>query len=591
MNNTKEKLAYRWLLGQVVSARNSLIAALILGLLNAVLMILQASFLASIIHKVIIENIPVVSLEREFLLTFLVILLRGGCAWGREYFGFLAGAEVRRQIRQALLDKIRRLGPQFVGEQQAGSWSSIVVEQVEELQEFIARYLPQMVLAVAIPVIILVVVFPQSWIAGLIFLVTAPLIPVFMMFVGQKASEANRRNFQSLARLGGFFLDRLQGLETLRYFSTTEKAEKELAAASEDFRLQTMQVLRLAFLSSTILEFFASISIAMVAVYLGMSLLGHIEFGFYDASVSLYSGLFLLLLAPEFYQPLRELGTYYHAKAKAVGASESILEVINREEPEAFNGTGIISTDHELNLEVNDMSVKAPGTGITLLDSLSFKIEAGQKVAIIGSSGAGKTTLINTLMGFIPFEGLIALGGQSLSDTDLASWRKQIAWLGQHPLIIYGSVFENIAFGRKLTETQCRTALMKAQGADILEALPNGMHSILREEGSNLSVGQAQRIALARAIVEPVKLLVLDEPTASLDQASESLVLDALNVIGSECTVITITHRLNQLSFMDQVLMLKNGRLVADGSPEQLATDSPGYQEFLAAHRESLDND
>ncbi len=591
MNNTKEKLAYRWLLGKVVSARNSLIAALILGLLNAVLMILQASFLASIIHKVIIENIPVVSLEREFLLTLLVILLRGGCAWGREYFGFLAGAEVRRQIRQVLLDKIRRLGPQFVGEQQAGSWSSIVVEQVEELQEFIARYLPQMVLAVAIPVIILVVVFPQSWVAGLIFLITAPLIPVFMMFVGQKASEANRRNFQSLARLGGFFLDRLQGLETLRYFSVTEKAEKELAAASEDFRLQTMQVLRLAFLSSTILEFFASISIAMVAVYLGMSLLGHIEFGFYDASVSLYSGLFLLLLAPEFYQPLRELGTYYHAKAKAVGASESILEVINREEPEAFNGTGIISTDHELNLEVNDMSVKAPGTGITLLDSLSFNIEAGQKVAIIGSSGAGKTTLINTLMGFIPFEGLIALGGQSLSDTDLASWRKQIAWLGQHPLIIYGSVFENIAFGRKLTETQCRTALMKAQGADILEALPNGMHSILREEGSNLSVGQAQRIALARAIVEPVKLLVLDEPTASLDQASESLVLDALNVIGSECTVITITHRLNQLSFMDQVLMLKNGRLVADGSPEQLAADSPGYQEFQAAHRESLDND
>ena len=276
------------------------------------------------------------------------------CHWGKEFCGFRAGRQVREDIRSVLLNKLSRLGPLAVSTRPAGSWSSVVVEQVEELQEFVAHYLPQMVLAAAVPLIMLVVIFPQSWIVGMVFLVTAPLIPMFMIFVGGKAAEANRRNFKALSRLGGFFLDRIQGLETLRLFQRTDHAVSQLDDASEHFRTKTMSVLRLAFLSSTILEFFASIAIALIAVYLGMNFLGHISIG---GQVSLYTGLFLLLLAPDFYQPLRELGTYYHAKAKAIGAAEDIIAVMEQQEPAEHQGQKLLPKSRTFSLEAKNISV------------------------------------------------------------------------------------------------------------------------------------------------------------------------------------------------------------------------------------------
>ncbi|WP_066013197.1 heme ABC transporter permease/ATP-binding protein CydD [Endozoicomonas atrinae] len=602
MSQTTQKQAYRWLLRQIRPARQWLLVSMVLGLLNGVFLIVQASIMAGMIHRLVMESATREMLTEDFIWVLVLVIIRGVCAWGREFCGFRAGASVRVEVRKLLLDKLRRLGPLVIGERPAGSWSAIAVEQVEELHEFIAKYLPQMALAVMIPAIMLVVAFPQSWVVGIIFLGTAPLIPVFMILVGMKAAEANRKNFQALSRLGGFFLDRLQGLETLKLFQRTRFAETQLADASEDFRIKTMQVLRLAFLSSTVLEFFASVSIALVAVFLGMSFLGHITFG---GEVTLYTGLFLLLLAPEYYQPLRELGTYYHAKAKAIGATEEILEVLSREEPKAHRGGLSLPEAMPLTLEAKELSVSAAIRSSAgsesvhdsenkhqlLLDRLSFKIEPGSRVGIIGSSGAGKTTLINTLMGFWNYQGEIKIGGQSLADTQLDSWRKEIAWLGQLPLIIHGSVYDNIAFGRAVSHEQCLEALGRAQGMDILANLPDGLGSVLKEQGGNLSVGQAQRIALARALVLPVRLLILDEPTASLDSVSESLVLDALNAIPDECTVITITHRISQLNAMDQILMLDKGNLVADGSPSTLARESALYQQFVSMHSGSLDDE
>lgn len=558
--------------------------------------------MAGMIQQLVMEGAVREGLTRDFLWTLVLVIVRGACAWGREFCGFRAGAGVRVEVRKRLLDKLRRLGPLVISERPAGSWSSIVVEQVEELQEFIAKYLPQMALAVMIPAIMLVVAFPRSWVVGTIFLGTAPLIPVFMILVGMKAAQANRKNFQALSRLGGFFLDRLQGLETLKLFRRTRFAEAQLADASEDFRIKTMQVLRLAFLSSTVLEFFASVSIALVAVFLGMSFLGYITFG---GEVTLYTGLFLLLLAPEYYQPLRELGTYYHAKAKAVGATEEILEVLFREEPEVHRGGLPLPETMPLTIEARDLCVSvtirstagaeqtddSENKNPLLLDCLSFKIDPGSRVGIIGSSGAGKTTLINTLMGFWRYQGEIKIGQQSLAETRLESWRKEIAWLGQHPLIIHGTVYDNIAFGRDVSHDQCLEALARAQGMDILSNFANGLDSALKEQGGNLSVGQAQRIALARALVLPVRVLILDEPTASLDSVSENLVLDALEAIPDDCTVITITHRVSQLNAMDQILMLDKGRLVADGSPSRLARESSLYQQFISMHRWSLDDE
>lgn len=589
MSHSTQKHAYRWLLQQIKPARYWLLLSLFSGLLSGVLLIVQASVLAGIIHALVMEDASRSELTGAFFQVVALVVTRGICAWGREFGGFRAGARVRVTVRAMLLQKLQCLGPLVVAERPAGSWSAIAVEQVEELQEFIAKYLPQMALAVMIPAVMLAVAFPQSWVVGVVFLFTAPLIPIFMILVGMKAAEANRRNFQALSRLGGFFLDRLQGLETLRLFQRAGFAREQLVQASEDFRVKTMQVLRLAFLSSTVLEFFASVSIAVVAVFLGMTFLGHLTFG---GQVSLYTGLFLLLLAPEYYQPLRELGTHYHAKARAVAATEEILDVLTRPEPQGHGGQLPYPVEQPLSISVNNLCVSTrPGLREAeklqkkpplLLDRLSFTIEPGAQVGIIGRSGAGKTTLINTLMGFWQYQGDIILADQPLSATSLASWRQQIAWLGQQPLIIHGTLYDNIAFGRPIPRVQCLDALNRAQGKDILARLPDGLDSVLKEQGGNLSVGQAQRIALARALVLPVNLLILDEPTASLDAVSESLVNEALATISADCTVLTITHRLSQLNNMDQILLLDKGRLVANGSPAVLARESIPYQQFIS---------
>ncbi|MGI9280800.1 MAG: heme ABC transporter permease/ATP-binding protein CydD [Endozoicomonas sp.] len=591
MSRITEKQAYKWLMSQLSPTRSWLLASITLGLINGLLFLAQAALLANIIHQMVMEDAVRESLTHDLILTAVIILLRALCHWGRELTGFRAGLIIKETIRGAILNKLKALGPLVIAEQPAGGWSTMVVEQVEELQDFIARYLPQMALAVLIPLIIIIVAFPMNWTAGLIFLGTAPLIPVFMALVGMKAAEANRRNFQALNRLGGFFLDRLQGMETLRLFQRTRHEHQSLKWASEDFRHKTMQVLRLAFLSSTVLEFFASVSIAILAVYLGMSFLGYLNFGSYGAGVSLFTGLFLLLLAPEFYQPLRDLGTHYHAKSKAVGAAELILELLQREESDVHQGSDSLAMEAPVSLSADQLTVKGSAGGRALLKDVSFNIAAGERVAIIGPSGAGKSTLVNTLMGFWNYQGEIRVAGENLSSLSMDNWRKRIAWLGQQPLIIHGSVYENVSFGRDLDESQVKLALARAQAMEIVEQLPEGLNSLLQEQGGNLSVGQAQRIALARAIAEPVKLLILDEPTASLDAYNERLVLDALEAIDPECTVITVTHRLKQIDSMDRVLMLENGQLVADGDPRTLKQESATVQAFVAGLAGSLDDE
>ncbi len=578
-------------MNQTSSARQWLTLAIVAGFLNGGLLLVQAGLLAHIIHQLVMADAPREQLMAYFIGTVLVVVARGCCAWSREFCGFKAGVEVRLTIREAVLDKLARLGPVAIARQPAGSWTTVVVEQVEELQEFIAKYLPQRVLAVLTPLVILVVVFPENWVVGIIFLGTAPLIPFFMALVGMKAAEANRRNFKALERLGGFFLDRLQGMETLRLFSQTGTAQAELKQASDYFRQKTMEVLRLAFLSSTVLEFFAAISIAMTAVYLGMSFLGYIEFGSFGGGVTLYTALFLLLLAPEFYQPLRELGTYYHAKAKAVGAAESILAVISQQEPEAHQGKRPFNKAHgSVSINARGLTVRAPvGEGYLLRD-VTFNIPAGCRVGIVGPSGAGKTTLINALMGFYAIDGELRLNSQLLSTLDLGSWRECLAWLGQNPLIIAGTVLENIAFGRDMTREQALAALARAQGMDILDTLPNWLDSPLREQGGNLSVGQAQRIALARALARPVNVLILDEPTASIDKDSERKVLRALAEIPARTTVITVTHRMAQIMAMDHVLMIDGGQLVASGHPKTLARQEGPFKQFIECRGRSVEN-
>ncbi|BAN95805.1 cysteine ABC transporter permease/ATP-binding protein CydD [Plautia stali symbiont] len=373
------------------------------------------------------EQQPRAELVSDFLLLLLCFALRAALHYGREMAGFRSGVAIRRVLRQQVLDRLNALGPAWIQGKPAGSWATLLLEQIEEMQEYYVRYLPQMSLAVFVPCTILIAIFPINWAAGLILLATAPLIPLFMALVGMGAADANRRNFLALARLSGDFYDRLRGRETLRLFHRADAEQQAIAASTQDFRQRTMEVLRLAFLSSAVLEFFASLAIAVVAVYFGFSYLGELNFGHYGTGVTLFAGFLALILAPEFFQPLRDLGTFYHAKAQAVGGADA-LDTFLRETPHRAPeaATQTLDPDAPLSLRAQALVIMT-ATGEALSQPRNFSLTPGQRVALVGQSGAGKSALMNVLLGFLPYQGSLCINGQELRDISRSSWQQQLA--------------------------------------------------------------------------------------------------------------------------------------------------------------------
>ncbi|GIU05088.1 thiol reductant ABC exporter subunit CydD [Shewanella glacialipiscicola] len=588
-----------------------------LGMLSAIAMVVQAYLIATILDGVILGGkfinseaiadsgtqpltVNIAAFMPHFIGLIALMFLRALLAYGRERASFEAGKRLRGHIRSAVMDKLIKLGPAFIKGKPAGSWASIVLEQVEDLQDFYARYLPQVSLAGFIPILILAAVFPLNWAAGLILLLTAPLIPLFMILVGMGAADANRKNFNALARLSGHFMDRLKGLSTLKLFHRGDAELNVIATASEEFRSRTMSVLRLAFLSSAVLEFFAAVSIAVLAVYFGFSYLGNLDFGYYGAHAnisasvdpelggipfSLFTGLFILILAPEFYQPLRDMGTHYHAKAQAIGAAEALITLLEYPEPE-FVGTIRINNIQTLradNLEVFSVD------GTRLLGPLSFDVQSGEHLALVGPSGAGKTSLLNALLGFLPYKGHLLINGHELSAIDLPHWRQHLAWLGQEPQLFHGTVRDNVALANQaMAEDKIWQLLTAANIAEFIKAQPLGLDSPIGEQSSGLSVGQAQRIALARALGQQASLFVLDEPTASLDSQSEQAVSAALNTAMAGKMCIMVTHRLDKLDEMDSILVLDKGSIAQRGNFTTLSNTPGLFQTLLRENVESV---
>ncbi|MFT6928103.1 MAG: ATP-binding cassette subfamily C protein CydD [Psychromonas sp.] len=579
MDKPLEKKLTSWLKKQKKTCGFYLNLTVIFGLLTGFSLIVQAYLISTILHGIIILNLPKSQFSNEFICLLALVPVRALLAYARERSGFEAGKRLRLQIRSAVLDKISELGPSFIKGKPAGSWASIVLEQVEDLHDFYARYLPQMILAGFIPLTILVVVFPLNWAAGLILLCTAPLIPIFMIFVGEGAADANRKNFSAMAQLSGHFMDRLKGLHTLKLFNRGKAEGKDIEAASESFRKKTMSVLRIAFLSSAVLEFFAAVSIALLAIYFGFSFLGHFNFGDYGAGFSLFVGMFVLMLAPEFYQPLRDMGTHYHAKAQAIGAAEELMELLEYklEENEqitlsAEKNTTLKTINWDAGLEIvaSDFRVKSH-SGITLAGPLSFQLNNGQHMAVVGPSGAGKSSLLNGLLGFLPYQGSLKINGVELNELAVSQWRAHLAWLGQDPQLFHGTVRDNVAMASPdMHDETVRSLLAKAKVLDFVDQQTLGLDYPIGEQMAGVSVGQAQRIALARALGQEAPLFLLDEPTAGLDRHNEQAVLSALRdaMINSSC--LMVTHRLDQLVQMDMVLVLDKGLIVQQGSFDEL---------------------
>ncbi|MTC72275.1 cysteine/glutathione ABC transporter permease/ATP-binding protein CydD [Providencia sp. wls1914] len=588
MDKSRQTELVRWLKQHSAPAKRWLRISMLLGIVSGLLIIAQAWFLAVILQALMMESIPREQLLTDFALLISVFILRGVIHYLRERAGYRCGQVVRQQVRGMVLDKLQELGPVWVKGKPAGSWATIILEQIEDMQDYYSRYLPQMYLATIIPIMILIAIFPFNWAAALILFATAPLIPIFMALVGLGAADANRRNFLALSRLSGSFLDRLRGLDTLRLFFRGKAEVTQIRESTEDFRSRTMEVLRMAFLSSGVLEFFASISIAVVAVYFGFSYLGELSFGSYGLPVTLFAGFLALILSPEFFQPLRDLGTYYHAKAQAVGAAESLVTLLESQGDEQLPQGDKVIDEQPIRIEAKQLEVLSHD-GTILAGPLDFTIEPQQRIALVGQSGAGKSSLLNLLLGFLPYRGSITINGNELNQLCPEQWRVLVGWVGQNPHLPEQTLQENICLGKPdATESEIQSAIEKAYVAEFLPNLPDGLNTRLGDFAARLSVGQAQRVAVARVLLKPSRLLLLDEPAASLDAHSEQRVMETLNQLSEQQTTLLVTHLLEETMDYDQIWVMSNGKIIQRGDYQQLSQSEGAFAQLLAHRQEEL---
>ncbi|MCH4563705.1 thiol reductant ABC exporter subunit CydD [Halomonas sp. EGI 63088] len=549
----------RWLNELAAPERRLLGLATLAGVVAGALTLGQMGALAWLVSELVVATRAPGELWPGFLALGVILPLRALAQWAQEAAGLEASLRIRRRARAALLDHLARLGPVRLASRHSASLANQLVEQVEALDGYFARFLPQLRLAVVLPLLVLVVVVWLDWLAALFLLLSAPLIPLFMALVGMGAERLNRQQFAAVARLSGHFIDRVRGITTLQLFGRTREATAEVHAAADDYRRLSMRTLRLAFLSSAVLEFFASVAIAVVAIYVGFGLLGYIDYG-PSPGLTLFSGLLVLLLAPEFFQPLRTLSQHYHDRAAALGAADGLVALLDEAPAPGRDGDrGPVPTASGELATLHAVTVEYPGRG-RVLGPLDLAVRPGEVLAITGPSGAGKSTLLQLLAGFV---------GPGQGERRLAAGLA-FAWMDQRPLLIQGSLADNLRLAApEADEPAMRAALGRAGLGELVAGLPQGLATPLGERGVGLSGGQAQRLALARVFLSPAPLVLLDEPTASLDADTEARVVAALGELaGAGRSLVIATHHPALMALADRRLELVGGRAVARAAQE-----------------------
>ena len=535
------------------------------------------TLLSEVVSRIFLGGQSLGRVEELILFLLGAVVVRAGLVWVREVVSQRGAILIKTELRERFFARLMKLGPAFTKNERTGELVSTAVEGVERLDAYFGRYLPQVALSALVPLSIFLYLMPVDWISGLLLLGTAPVVPILMIAVGKHAETHIQRQWRSLSRMSAYFLDTLQGLTTLKVFGLSASEGETVANVGERFRKKTLKVLRYAFVSGLVLEFTVSIAIAVVAVELGIRLL--------RGDIAFQPAFLVLLLAPEFYRPLRDLGVSRHAGMEGKAAAERIFEVLNTAAPSDASSSDAKVPVGSLDIELSRVSFTYPDAPRPALSGVSLTLPAGTTTALVGRSGAGKSTLVNLLLRFMESEsGEIRANGVGISELAVEGWRERVALVPQRPYLFYGSVFENIRLARpEAGREEVERAAELAGAAGFIRRLPEGYETGIGERGARLSGGEAQRIAIARAFLKDAPLLILDEPTSSLDPESEKVVRRAVERLAEGRTTLIIAHRLNTIHDADRIAVLDAGRVEAVGTHAELVESNKLYAALVSA--------
>lgn len=549
---------------------------LLLSAGGALAIVAQAMWISRVINAVFLGRQTLIAVGTDLLLAVVTVGVRAGLAWGTSLSAAAITIPVKTGLRARLMAHLTRLGPAYTSEARSGELVLTATEGIDALDAYFRDYLPGVVTALFVPLIILIGVFPVDLLSFVILVITAPLIPLMMILIGKSAGALARRQYQEMGRLGAHFLDVMQGLTTLKLFNRSRRQIEVIGRITHEFREATLGVLRVAFLSAFMLEMLATLSVAIVAVEIGLRLI--------SGRMTFEGALFVLIVAPEFYAPLRLLGAKFHAGTEGAAAAERIFEILDTPLPQRSVGKSSIPADRTLRLEA--VSFHYPQSPHATLTGIDLIIRQGERVALVGESGGGKSTLAALLLRFItPTQGQITLGGISLQEIALDQWRAQIGWVSQHPYLFHATVRENLLIGRPDASESALQEAVRAAGAEsFIAQLPQGLDTPCGERGLRLSGGQVQRIAAARAFLRDAPFLILDEVTANLDPLNEHLIEETLRRLLRGRTALIIAHRLNTLVDVDRICVLGGGRIVEQGSHRELIALNGEYRRLWDAY-------